>query len=234
MISSNIGVHYQILTRRANDTDSRRAKHKPFENNGSLYQRVTDWTRDVTEKSSQRLLVQDRDSNAQLLNDDEAEAIHSQYCDYGEIVLGSMAYRWLLSKIGNCLMLDTDNADSMIALRMILLHVLNQPHGMTMTRSTQPPSGIVHVDFLFHWALESFLRRQFGDKEIVLGDVITLIGSGVDAQALTCSSYLRQTWPCTGLGILGCVQDAFDTRKERKSEQSKSQPNPSASPTSYT
>lgn len=217
MISSYILAHYQVLTNKANDIEDSRTKYKPIPDDGSLYKRVTDWTRDVAEKSSQRPRTQERACNVQLHDHVDSNAIHSQYCRYREIILGSMAYRWLLSEIGKYIVLDTDNADSMLELRRHLLQALNQPHGSS--RNTKPPSEVLHVDILFHWALEPFLRQQFGDKDIRLGNIITLTGRGVDAQALTCSSYLRQTWPCTGLSILGCVQDAFDSIRMRTQEQ---------------
>lgn len=210
MISSNISAHYRALANKSNDIGNRRTEYKSIPDDGSLYKRVRDWTRDVAEKSSLRLRAEDGACNVQLHDHEDSKAIHSPHCSYQETIFGSMAYRWLLSEIGKYIVLDMNTADSMINLRRGLLDALNQPRGSSM--NTKPPPEIIYVELLFHWALEPFLHQQFGDKNIRLGDVITLTGRGGDAQALTCSSYLRQTWPCTGLSILGCVQDAFDTR----------------------
>jgi hypothetical protein len=43
--------------------------------------------------------------------------------------------------------------------------------------------------------------------EEVVAKVITLTGSAMDAQALTCEQYLCQTWPSAGEYIIRLVKD---------------------------
>ncbi|KAK1777680.1 hypothetical protein QBC45DRAFT_183422 [Copromyces sp. CBS 386.78] len=65
------------------------------------------------------------------------------------------------------------------------------------------------IRFRFQWDLAGFLTHEYGDKDQTLGEVITITGTPDNAQAVTCSTYLHQVWPCVGPEILCAIQDAF-------------------------
>ncbi len=38
---------------------------------------------------------------------------------------------------------------------------------------------------------------------------LTIVGTGINAQALTCAEYMNQVWPATGIEILNTMQEAI-------------------------
>ncbi len=69
--------------------------------------------------------------------------------------------------------------------------------------------GLLQAKFKIPWNLQAFLKEQYPDEQnLQLGHIITIVGSGVDAQALTCAGYLSQVWPATGLNTLSALQEA--------------------------
>lgn len=66
--------------------------------------------------------------------------------------------------------------------------------------------------FSFEWDLTGFLSREYGNKNQTLGEVITITGTSNHTQAVTCSAYVSQVWPCVGPEILWAIQDAFRRR----------------------
>ena len=64
------------------------------------------------------------------------------------------------------------------------------------------------------WDVLNFMNGQFCDDDFpntTLGTVVTISGWARQAQATTCSEYIRQTWPRLGQGILEAVQEALDS-----------------------
>ncbi|KAJ5525503.1 hypothetical protein N7494_012153 [Penicillium frequentans] len=59
------------------------------------------------------------------------------------------------------------------------------------------------------WDPVTFLQEQqyLESPEIAIGQAIVLTGSAVMVQALTCSEYLQQTWPSSGMKILELIQE---------------------------
>lgn len=75
--------------------------------------------------------------------------------------------------------------------------------------------GIYRAKFKIPWAPQAFLKQQYPDEHnLQLGYIITIVGSGVDAQALTCAGYLSQVWPATSLDTLRALQEAVTNGRE--------------------
>ena len=70
---------------------------------------------------------------------------------------------------------------------------------------------------LFHveWNPFEFMKNQFGEDRIQLGQVLTISGSEHCVQATTCEDYVRTTWPHSGLQFLELMQDAFSSPLHR-------------------
>ena len=74
------------------------------------------------------------------------------------------------------------------------------------TNVRQQAHAILYVE----WDTIAFLRDQYqGAKLQQIREVITLTGSGADAQAATCAQYVNQTWPTTGESLLREFQAAI-------------------------
>lgn len=74
--------------------------------------------------------------------------------------------------------------------------------------SRRKPAETFNVSFMVSWDPVAFLREEeYTEKpEDAIERAITLTGSTVSAQALTCGGYLRQTWPSTGEHILDLIK----------------------------
>ena len=61
------------------------------------------------------------------------------------------------------------------------------------------------------WDLPGFINHEYSREEnLQLGSIITITGSGGNAQALTCAEYIRQVWPTTGSETLKVLQEAIN------------------------
>lgn len=78
----------------------------------------------------------------------------------------------------------------------------------TILKNTRT-QGVSQARFEISWNLRKFLADKYpGEKDLKLGDLITIAGTGSDAQALTCAEYVRQVWPSTGFETLSALQNA--------------------------
>ena len=78
-----------------------------------------------------------------------------------------------------------------------------------------PSSHGAHRKILLsvHSDIVGFMTDQFGETinpDTTLGSVITLSGSALYAQAMTCESYVQFHWGLQSLGILKLLQDAMN------------------------
>lgn len=131
---------------------------------------------------------------------------------YRDVAFESPAFKWLLAAMGRELILTPGSTyDAAARLRARILDAFPQKQAIS-SRSAAP---VFTMEFELHWEIGAFMNTQYREKgkQARLGDVITITGTGTDAQALTCSEYLDQTWPCTGAGLLATVQEALDTLK---------------------
>lgn len=116
------------------------------------------------------------------------------YTTYEAILARSPAFRWLCASIVKDLILQPDSS------------VANH---FSSTIQRVIPHRQKRVSFKFHWDLAGFLKQEYGDINQALGEVTTITGTPDHAQAVTCSTYLNQVWPCVGSEILCAIQEAF-------------------------
>jgi hypothetical protein len=67
------------------------------------------------------------------------------------------------------------------------------------------------------WEVPDFLRSCFAEGQ-ELSKVLTLTGEAINAQAMSCSDYLEQTWPVLGRVLLEGLQEALYRGKASKTE----------------
>lgn len=83
---------------------------------------------------------------------------------------------------------------------------------------TSYPDRIYAASFHVALRLEAFLHWYHGaDRGQALGAVLTLTGSAIDAQAVTCQQYMKQTWPSSGIETLRAVEEALARAKASSS-----------------
>ncbi|KAK4145502.1 uncharacterized protein C8A04DRAFT_10591 [Dichotomopilus funicola] len=144
-----------------------------------------------------------------LLHDGEPLTVPDEQ-SYREITFQSPAFKWLLASLGKTSNLRPNAPDDAITrMRDKIMDAFPEAHSV----SSQRPSTVYAMKFNCLWDIHRFLDHEYPELQggrARLGEVITITGSPVDAQALSCAGYLEQTWPFTGLDVLSLLQNAVD------------------------
>lgn len=135
-------------------------------------------------------------------------------------------YQWLVRKL-RCKITLTNSSHTVSTIRQSVLSALPQAVDMQL-----PTCRHFQAVFRMQWAPQQVLEQRWrswdsdsfpGDhyqldhkgkadcdsvrRSFALGDIITITGESSEAQSLTCSAYLTQTWPMTGIFILQLIEE---------------------------
>jgi hypothetical protein len=80
-----------------------------------------------------------------------------------------------------------------------------------------PRDSPLAIEYDLQWEAPNFLRNCFAEGQ-ELSKVLTLTGEAINAQAMSCSDYLEQTWPVIGRVLLEGLQEALYRGKASKTE----------------
>ena len=78
-----------------------------------------------------------------------------------------------------------------------------------------PRDSPLAIEYDLQWEVPDFLRNCFVEGQ-ELSKVLTLTGEAINAQAMSCSDYLEQTWPVLGRVLLEGLQEALYRGKASK------------------
>ncbi|CAH0036425.1 unnamed protein product [Clonostachys rhizophaga] len=128
---------------------------------------------------------------------------------FREFVLNSSACRWLLPRLQLEIACAQGQSQAMHNIKRTITSRLKE--GLKISKRMCQPSR--SVLFIMQWDLKGFLQEQeLGIcSHEAIANIITLTGADDLIQALTTKEYMKQTWPLTGLQVLGVVQDAYKT-----------------------
>lgn len=134
---------------------------------------------------------------------------------YRECVLENPAYDWLIGDIQRLCLLEPSTPDTMAEISSAILQGVLPPQ-LRFSRGESVPS--YKMTYSLDWDLVSFLEDQEynTDNAEALPLVITLTGSRGAAQALTCSEYLRQTWPSSADEMVKLLQALLESKPRSK------------------
>jgi hypothetical protein len=120
----------------------------------------------------------------------------SQLAAYRDFIFSSPAYVWLLASLQKEFILDPAEPNAMESIRRKILNFLPTSHKISRKKSAE----VYKTTFRIVWDPLAFVKEQEYREEpgTVVETAITVTGSAKDAQALTCTQYLCQTWPSTG------------------------------------
>jgi hypothetical protein len=142
---------------------------------------------------------------------DEAHAVEAKIPELAgakEFLFNSKAYERLCKRIQLASILTASvftEAQKMQDIRNCVLGEIENHASAYLVERGKYTAG-----FLVHWDPLAFLIEQYGDTSAnLISQCITLTGSSIDAQALTCGEYCHQVWPETGLDTLKCLQAAI-------------------------
>jgi hypothetical protein len=121
-------------------------------------------------------------------------------------LIESKAYDWLLRKIRTNLIL-TSRKGTPVEIIKDAIPVGLSSRGVSGKRSLSVREAVCETS----WNPLIFLKEQhYQDKENqAIGEVITVTGSAIDSQAMTCAHFMHQTWPSTGDEALRALQAAM-------------------------
>ncbi|KAI1259985.1 hypothetical protein F5Y18DRAFT_406994 [Xylariaceae sp. FL1019] len=138
----------------------------------------------------------DLDSQHSSNNEQENEENMAVSMGYRDFVLETESFRWLLGRLQSELRLSSTEPKSMETIRREIVASLET----TQIISRKKQLKAHRASFDIEWDLLGFLEQQQYECEPseAFPKVITITGSSRDAQALTCTEYLKQTWPHTG------------------------------------
>ncbi|KAK6538391.1 hypothetical protein TWF694_011270 [Orbilia ellipsospora] len=135
----------------------------------------------------------------------------SQVLGYVDFIRKSSAYEWFVGRLQRELFLVPANPNIMLTIRERILEFLKKPR--RVSKST--PTESFKIMFQLNSDIFVFLTDEGylgGAEDIVMGDAvgraITLTGSLVDSQALTCAEYLQQTWS-SGVRLMQLIKDVI-------------------------
>ncbi|KAI7977140.1 hypothetical protein EIK77_005345 [Talaromyces pinophilus] len=149
--------------------------------------------------------IRDEDEEEEDDNDFEVDETELPgLAAYRSLIRGSPAHSWFLDNIRRECTLLAPEPNIIGEIRNAILNAL--PSSPKISR--RKPAEIFNVGFMVDWDPVAFLREEeYTEKpEDAIERAITLTGSTVSAQALTCGGYLRQTWPSTGEQILYLIK----------------------------
>ncbi|GKZ26323.1 hypothetical protein AbraIFM66951_002245 [Aspergillus brasiliensis] len=124
---------------------------------------------------------------------------------YSTLIRSAPVYTLLLNNIRRECLFARSESDIMGKVRKIILESL--PVSTRINR--QIAAETFDISFKVRWdPLKFLVDEQYEDSpEKAIGKVITLTGSAMSAQAMTCGEYLRQVWPSTGPSVMKLMKD---------------------------
>lgn len=137
--------------------------------------------------------------------DEDEDLPDSWLITYRTFLTSNSAYEELLALLQREFYLVPAKLNIMEAIRETIMSSL--PSSRNVSRRISPRS--CHAIFQVDWDIVSFFSTQGYLKEPyeVFEGVITITGSCLDAQAATCSQYIKQTWPVTGGVVIQLIKD---------------------------
>lgn len=128
---------------------------------------------------------------------------------YRTFVFQSPAYKWLLEQLLGEAYLDSSEADVLKGIRQEIGSALPTPRSVSRRVCSEPYQIRLEMD----WDPKSFIKEQKYEEPAAeaVERAITITGSSTNAQALTCSQYLCQTWPSSGNYTSQLIKDLLSS-----------------------
>ncbi|KAL4871516.1 hypothetical protein BDV12DRAFT_194279 [Aspergillus spectabilis] len=147
-----------------------------------------------------------KEADDESYTDHTPEGTYLSIESYKELFQAAAAYEKLLEDVRRECTLEFPNPNLLSEVRETIFRGLPAP--CDGTNSQTPPEQHHNVIFKVDWDPVTFIQMQnFAEiPEVAIRQTVVLTGTTTKAQAVTCARYLEQTWPITGLDILGLIQ----------------------------
>ena len=130
----------------------------------------------------------------------------SELQGYGDVLLPSPAFTWLLNSIiiRTRMKLCTDVSGGQMEIRHRILASLNGP----TTISRNAPAPTYTMTFQLTWMWDFFSSQEYNiPPHEALERVLVLTGTDCEAWTTTCGQYVHMVWPDTGTHILNLFKE---------------------------
>ena len=147
----------------------------------------------------------DQESNDEADEEETGEINKPEHRVYRDLIFQVPAYEWLLTTLRREFRLTPAEPNIMEIIRREIIHSLPSSHKVSRKR----PAEAYKVVFTLDWDPLAFIIEQEYEEEPdeAIEIAITLTGSTKDAQALTCTQYMCQTWQSTGQQTIQLIKD---------------------------
>ncbi|KAB8222543.1 hypothetical protein BDV33DRAFT_229570 [Aspergillus novoparasiticus] len=132
------------------------------------------------------------DTECGSTSETSADSGELQFQEYQSVIADTQAYQWLVGRLQREFVWSSSDRSSMDAVRHKVICSL--PSSRKVHRRTPPDK--FKVEYFIPWDPIAFVGEQGYNIDItdVIENAITLTGTSIDAQALTCLEYVKQTW----------------------------------------
>ncbi|KAI0890573.1 uncharacterized protein GGS22DRAFT_15409 [Annulohypoxylon maeteangense] len=126
---------------------------------------------------------------------------------YTRLIFADPGYLWLLDRLRREITFANPDSHILDEIRSQIRQTV--PPAMPLVRGKFP--GYITIKYILDWDILGFLHSQEYNPSTadVIAKVITLTGSSMDAQALSCRDYMVQIWPSTGCKTLAVLQNSL-------------------------
>jgi hypothetical protein len=192
-----------------NDAESLSGTQKSDSDEMSLDEIMSLWDRKAEDQGSEASLgtQTEEDENDETQQDENEEVDLPQISIYKGLISKTPAYSWLLARLRMELNLNPAEPNLMDAIGQKIISFLPLSHKVSRKKS----SDVYKITYEVNWDPFAFFNEQAYEDEPdeAVGRAVTITGSAVDAQALSCEHYLRQTWPSAGKDTISLVRDVI-------------------------
>ncbi|KAK6526081.1 hypothetical protein TWF281_011119 [Arthrobotrys megalospora] len=176
--------------------------HKMDLDNMALNDKMAFWL-----ARSEYLPVPEQGPIAEEKYDNDDEEVGQLTLAYRDFIFKTPAFEWLVGSLRRDVLLTPMEPNSMETIRNDIIGSLPSSRKVSKTKSAEA----FRVIFTTNWKPLEFISDQGYKDEPgeAIESAITLTGTLMDAQALTCTQYLSQTWPQTGKHIVQLLKDVL-------------------------
>jgi hypothetical protein len=183
----------------------------------SPQEKVDDWQRGLSNLTdpgpiSDNSVVHEYKSNIEDYEEEEGEGKGEGEedevdMDFKEIILGTTAYEWFISRITRTVTLFSPESSIMDAIaQQVQTTISSHPPSRAVSKKSRLLSHC--VTFEVDWDPITFIKEQCYDEDPqdAIARAITLTGTATEAQAALPAQYIGETWPFFGEFTMRLVQ----------------------------
>lgn len=120
--------------------------------------------------------------------------------EYLNLIRPDPSFTWLVERLKSETVLCPAKSDTCLDIYSKIVSIFPPVRQVSKKKSAATCDAKISIP----WNIVAFMETQKYDQvqSHALEEAITITGTGLDAQALTCGDYIRQTWPILGIPVI--------------------------------